>query len=89
MNVLLTAPHGGWTYQDDWPLRKHGCYDANLDACTFDSDPAACPEEERDGKECRAVFLPDSYTKKMTKWVAEGMEALGYKPHVLINNVRR
>ena len=87
MSLVFTVPHGGLLEPEGWPDRRHGCVRPDTGECYYDHADADCAP---DGEECRCVFLPDRNTREMARFAADAvLAALGTRPHVVINNVRR
>jgi len=99
-NIILTAPHGGREYSNDYsksnnfliPKRMAGCEGVkgekgvNWDGCIYKHDPDC-----KDSKKCKAVTLTDTNTIEILEHAANEIkrEMNGKRPHVIISKLRR
>ncbi len=60
LNLIITAPHGGYTTPANVPDRHHGCVVNNTCVFQYGCTP-------QDATNCRVVTLRDQYTKEIAE----------------------
>lgn len=86
INLILSSPHGGSLQPEDMNYRLQGCYDKETDKCNFNSSIANCDRAE---SKCRIVPYPDVGTHPIARAMADIIEGIVGKPHLVLFHLHR
>ena len=84
INMIITAPHGGYIDVPNCPLRNFGCFINGK--CQYDSSSSCTPNPDK----CDIAAGRDFYTQEIARLVVQSITMLKQKtPHLVIMKCSR